>query len=140
MTKKIMEEKNNKPQISLTDFAKLDMRVGTILEAKEVVGSEKLLNLTVDLGKEIGQRTILSGIKKHFDFQSLIETQVLVLANLEPKKMMGLESDGMILMAVERSEGVEGNEGPACRQAGFEEEKVTLLIPKSKVSEGTRVE
>lgn len=126
-----------KPTIPFSDFSKLEMRVGEIVECEEIEGSEKLLKLTVNLGSEAGKRIILSGIKKDFEPASLIETQVLVLVNLEPKKMMGMESQGMILMAVEirqlADEGVEGNER-------FEEEKVTLLIPQNKVSNGTGIE
>jgi len=114
-----------KPTISYPDFAALDMRVGTIIKAEEVEKSEKLIKFSLDLGKEIGERIILSGIKKNFDWQELIGTQVLVLVNLEPKVMMGLESQGMILMAVERGE---------------QAEKISLLVPQGKVSEGTWVE
>ncbi|MGI5825793.1 MAG: hypothetical protein ACOX50_00060 [Patescibacteria group bacterium] len=112
-----------KSVISYADFAKLDMRVGTILEANEVDGSEKLLKFLIDLG-ELGQRTLLSGIKKHFKAENLVGTQVLVLANLEPKKIMGMESQGMILMAVESPEG---------------EEKISLLVPQDKVPAGVGV-
>ncbi len=117
-----MEEKAT---ITYADFAKLEMRVGTILACEEVERSEKLLKLTVDLG-ELGQRTILSGIKKYFPAAEMVGLQVLVLVNLEPKKMMGLESQGMILMGVERS--------------GEDEEKVTLLVPQNPVPAGTGVE
>jgi len=113
-----------KPTILYTDFAALDMRVGTIIKAEEVEKSEKLVKFSLDLGKEIGERTILSGIKKDFDWQALVGTQVLVLVNLESKVMMGLESQGMILMAVERGE---------------QAEKISLLVPQGKVPEGTGV-
>jgi len=63
-----------KPVISYPDFDKLDMRIGTIVQAQEVPGSQKLINFTVDLGPEIGSRTILSGIKNDLDWQSLINT------------------------------------------------------------------
>ncbi len=114
-----------KANISFTDFDHLDMRIGTIIKAEEVPGSEKLIRFDLDLGKEVGERTILSGIKKDLDWQSLVGTQVLVLVNLEPRKMMGLESQGMILMAVE---------------TGSEGEKVTLLVPQNKILAGTVVE
>jgi methionyl-tRNA synthetase len=113
-----------KSVISYADFAKLDMRVGTILEASGVAGSEKLLKFLIDLG-ELGQRTILSGIKKHFKPEDLVGTQVLVLANLEPKSIMGMESQGMILMAVEYPEG---------------KEEISLLVPQDKVPAGVGVE
>lgn len=124
-----------KPTITYSDFAKLDLRVGTIVECLAVEKSEKLLNLTVDLGAELGERTILSGIKKYFEPEKLVGTQVLILVNLESKKMMGLESQGMILMGVEEAKEQDGQEG-----LKEQEEKITLLIPQNKVPEGTEVE
>ncbi|GAB3316277.1 methionine--tRNA ligase [Larkinella ripae] len=89
-----------KPVIQYDDFAKMDIRIGTILEAERVPKSDKLLKLKVDDGT--GPRQILSGIAKHFEPEKLIGTQVTFLANLAPRKMMGLESQGMILMAEDR--------------------------------------
>ncbi|MGV3560941.1 methionine--tRNA ligase [Larkinella arboricola] len=89
-----------KPVIQYDDFAKMDIRIGTIVEAERVPKSDKLLKLKVDDGT--GQRQILSGIAKHFEPEKLIGTQVTFLANLAPRKMMGLESQGMILMAEDR--------------------------------------
>lgn len=86
-----------KSTIVYDDFAKLDLRVGKILTAEKMPKSDKLLRFTVDLGVE--QRTILSGVAKHFDPAALIGQQVTVVANLAPRKMMGVESHGMILMA-----------------------------------------
>jgi methionyl-tRNA synthetase len=83
--------------IQYDDFAKMDIRTGTILRAEKMEKSKKLLSLQVDLGFE--QRTILSGIAEHFSPEAVIGRQVLVLANLAPRKMMGVESQGMILMA-----------------------------------------
>lgn len=86
-----------KPTIVYDDFAKLDLRVGKVLTAEKMPKSDKLLRFTIDLGVE--QRTILSGIAKHFAPEDLIGRQVTVVANLAPRKMMGVESHGMILMA-----------------------------------------
>ncbi len=86
-----------KETISYDDFAKLDIRIGTITEAERVPKSDKLLKLRVDDG--LGGRQILSGIAKHFSPEELIGKQVTFLANLAPRKMMGHESEGMILMA-----------------------------------------
>ncbi|MCG8374582.1 MAG: methionine--tRNA ligase [Balneolales bacterium] len=91
-----------KEDIQFGDFAKLDLRAGEILSYKAVPKSDKLLELRVDLGLE--QRTIVSGIAKHVDFETLVGQKVSVVANLAPKKLMGIESQGMILMA-EDSEG-----------------------------------
>jgi len=86
-----------KPEIVFDDFGKIDLRVGTIIDAKKVEKADKLLQLEVDLGVE--KRTILSGIAMHFDPADIIGKQVVVVANLAPRKMRGVESKGMILMA-----------------------------------------
>lgn len=86
-----------KPEIQFDDFAKLDIRVGTILEAEAMPKSKKLLKFLIDDGME--KRTILSGIAEHFTPEEMIGKQVTFIANLAPRKMMGVESNGMILMA-----------------------------------------
>jgi methionyl-tRNA synthetase len=86
-----------KPEIVFDDFGKIDLRVGTIVEAKKVEKADKLLELLVDLGFE--QRTILSGIAMHFNPEEIVGKQVTIVANLAPRKMRGIESKGMILMA-----------------------------------------
>lgn len=86
-----------KDTISYEDFSKLDIRTGTILTAEKIKKANKLLKLTVDLGFEV--RTVVSGIAKQFDPEAIIGQKVLFLANLAPRKMRGVESQGMILMA-----------------------------------------
>lgn len=86
-----------KPTISFDDFAKIDLRSGKIIQAKKVSGAKKLLELTVDLGFE--QRTIVSGIAEHYDPEKIVGTNVVVVANLAPRALRGIESQGMILMA-----------------------------------------
>ena len=86
-----------KSEIVYDDFAKMDIRIGTITEAERVPKSDKLLKLKIDDG--MGGRQILSGIAKHFAPEDIIGRQVTFLANLAPRKMMGHESQGMILMA-----------------------------------------
>ena len=89
-----------KENIVFDDFLKLDLRVGTILNAEPVPKSNKLLKFLVDLGSE--KRTILSGIAKHYSAEEMLGKQVQVIANLPPRKMMGIESQGMILMAEDK--------------------------------------
>ncbi len=96
-TEKPVEFSPMKETISIDDFVKLDIRTGTILTAEPMPKSKKLLKLSVDLGFE--KRTILSGIAEHFSAEEVIGKQVIVLANLAPRLMMGIESQGMILMA-----------------------------------------
>ncbi len=86
-----------KETIEFDDFAKMDIRIGEIIAAEKMEKSKKLLKLTVNDG--IKERTILSGIAEHFKPEEVIGKQVSFLANLAPRKMMGLESEGMILMA-----------------------------------------
>ena len=86
-----------KASIQYDDFAKLDLRVGTITQAEKIKGADKLLKLEVDLGFE--KRTIVSGIALHFAAETIIGKQVVVICNLAPRKMRGVESRGMILMA-----------------------------------------
>ena len=86
-----------KPPIQYEDFAKLDLRVGTILHAEKVPKADKLLRLDIDLGFE--KRTVVSGIAQQFNPAEIIGRQVVVVANLAPRKMKGIESNGMILMA-----------------------------------------
>lgn len=127
--------------ISFDDFAKLELKVGTVLEAEDVAGSEKLIKLRVDLGPKIlkpfdfaqgrrvqddnseGERDIrqiLVGVKQWYAPEDFVGKQVIVVANLEPRKMMGLESQGMMLAA-------DTSDGP-----------VFLTVPK-KVPAGTKI-
>ncbi|MGB3777770.1 MAG: methionine--tRNA ligase subunit beta, partial [Tunicatimonas sp.] len=86
-----------KEEITFDDFVKLDIRVATIKAAEAVKKSKKLLKLTLDTG--LDERTVLSGIAEHYAPEDIIGQQVCVLINLAPRKMMGVESQGMVLMA-----------------------------------------
>ncbi|MCU0436792.1 MAG: methionine--tRNA ligase [Raineya sp.] len=102
---KMNELDNKKPQplaseITYDDFAKLDIRVATILKAEKMPKSDKLLKLLLDTG--IDERVVLSGIAKHFSPEEVVGKQVCVLCNLAPRKMMGEMSNGMILMAEDK--------------------------------------
>ena len=100
---KVMEKKENgqkKPMISFEEFMKLDLRIGTIKKAEAIPGSKKLIKLTVDIGEE---RILVAGIVGHYYEDELLEKQVVVVANLEPAKLMGVESHGMVLAAEDGS-------------------------------------
>jgi methionyl-tRNA synthetase len=100
----LVEEKTITPvkdEIVFDDFAKIDLRVGTIVAAEKVEKADKLLKLSVDLGFET--RTIVSGIALHFKPEDIVGKQVTVVVNLAPRKMRGIESQGMILMAEDDS-------------------------------------
>lgn len=81
--------------VTIDDFAKLDLRIVKVLEATPMEGSEKLLKLLVDIGGET--RQILSGIGKSYQPEDILNKQLIAVVNLEPRKMMGEESQGMIL-------------------------------------------
>lgn len=104
--------------VTIEDLKKLDIRVGKIVAAEAIEGSEKLLKLQVDFGEF--QRQILSGIAKFYAPQELVEKQCPFIVNLEPRKMMGLESQGMLLAA-----GVDGS--------------AVLLHPDKEVPEGAKI-
>lgn len=92
-----------KGTITFDDFAKLDLRVGTVVSAEKVEKADKLLKLAIDIG-EVVPRTVVSGIALHYAPEQVIGQQVVLVCNLEPRKMRGVESQGMVLMA-ENAEG-----------------------------------
>ena len=100
---KIANEKANHvtepiaPTIEFDDFTKLDIRVGKVLECQKVPKADKLLQFKIDDG--LGGRTIISGIAKHYRPEDLVGKQVCFVANLAPRKLKGIESQGMILSA-----------------------------------------
>lgn len=110
--------------ISFDDFAKIELKVGTVLEAEDVEGAEKLIKLKIDLGEDpsigSGPRQILVGVKQWYKPKDFVGKQVIIVANLEPRIMMGLESQGMMLAA-------DSEDGP-----------VFLTVPK-KVPPGTKI-
>jgi methionyl-tRNA synthetase len=90
--------------ISIDDFAKLDLRVAKVVDASDVEGSDKLLKLTLELGSE--RRTVFSGIRKTYTAASLVGRQVVVVANLAPRKMRFGVSEGMVLCAADADDRV----------------------------------
>jgi methionyl-tRNA synthetase len=110
---------NLKSEIVYDDFAKLDLRVGTVTACEKVEKADKLLKLSVDLGTET--RTIVSGIALHYKAEEMLGKQVVVVVNLAPRKMKGIESQGMILTA-------EDKDG-----------KLRLLKPEEAVNPGSSV-
>ncbi len=87
-------------QITYDEFAKVDVRVGTIVSAEVPEGSEKLIKLTIDFGEELGERVIFSGIKQWFEAEQLVGVQTTFVVNLAPRKMGNFgESQGMLFAA-----------------------------------------
>ncbi len=108
-----------KAEVTFDEFSKMDIRIGKILTAERVEKSKKLLKLSVDTG--IDTRTVMSGIAEHFSPEEIIGKQVTILVNLAPRKIMGVESQGMILMA-------EDKDG-----------KLRMIQPNEVVSAGAKV-
>jgi len=108
-----------KPSINYDQFSEMDIRVGTILEAERVPKTQKLLKLKVDTGIDV--RTLVSGIAEYFSPEDAIGKQVAILVNLEPRKIRGIESHGMILMA-ENSDG-----------------HLQFVVPADKVDNGSTI-
>ncbi|WP_333784391.1 methionine--tRNA ligase subunit beta [Thermocrinis sp.] len=104
--------------IGLEDFIKLDIRVARVISAERVEGSEKLLKLRISLGDQ--ERTIVAGIAKHYSPEELLGKKIIVLANLKPRKIFGVDSQGMLLAA---SDG----------------EHLSILTPEKDVKEGSKV-
>ncbi len=94
------------PLVKYEDFAKLDLRVATILSAEKVEGADKLLKLRIRMGPE--ERTLAAGIAKNYLPEELPGKKIIVIANLEPRKIRGIESQGMLLAAVSKDDA--GNE------------------------------
>ena len=107
--------------ISFKEFKKMEFRAGTVKEAEQVEGSKKLIKMQVDFGDF--QRQVVAGLYPHYKPEELSEEQWIFMTNLEPAKLMGLESQAMILAAVEGDEG-----------------KVVCLKPDKEVKDGTRIE
>ena len=104
--------------INYDDFAKIELKVAKVLSAERVEGSEKLLKLQIDLGVE--QRQLVAGIGKSYEPEQLIGKEIVIVANLEPRKLMGLESQGMLLAASDEN-------GPV------------LLVPDKEVPPGSGI-
>jgi methionine--tRNA ligase beta chain len=109
-----------KEKISIDDFKKVEIKVGKILSAEKIEGSEKLLKLSVEFKEESGPRQILSGIQKYFPNESdLVGKKCMFVTNLAPREMMGLESNGMLF-------ALGGGDVP-----------FSLIVPEIDVEEGT---
>lgn len=107
--------------VSYEQFTELDVRAGTVVEAERVEGSDKLIKLQVDLGSSVGQRQIVAGIGKAYETEALIGKQIIVIVNLAPRKLMGLESQGMLLAAHDNNDNA------------------VLLMPGGEVPRGSQV-
>ncbi len=108
--------------VSFNDWSKLDFRVGQIVEVEDIEGADKLYKLMIDIGSEIGKRTVCAGLKPYFSKEELKGKKLILFVNLEPRKMRGIESQGMILAAV-----------------SDDESKIRLIQPDGEIEIGSRV-
>lgn len=112
--------------INYADFAKVEFRVGEIIEAKDVEKSEKLLRLLVNFGDELGQKIVYSGIKQWYSPADLLNKKTVFVVNMIPKKIMGEESSAMIFAASADATASQG-------------EKLSILILDKELPVGTKV-
>ncbi len=105
--------------VSIEEFSKMDIRIGKVLRAERVQGTVRLIKLEVDLGE--GRRQIIAGIGEEYEPEDLTGIEIVVLANLKPKKIKGLLSEGMLLAAA------------------LEGKKPVLIVPEKEVPPGTPV-
>ncbi len=124
--------------ITYDDFKKIDLRVAKILKAERVEGSEKLVKLQIDVGdpstgsgQGLGERQLIAGIGTVYEPEILVGKQIVIVANLEPRKLMGYESNGMLLAADDEM-------GPPSHKAS-EGHRPVLLCPESEVKPGTGI-
>lgn len=106
--------------IPFSEFAKLDIRIASIISAERVEGTDKLLKLKIKIGEE--ERTLAAGIAQHYLPENLVGKKIVVVTNLEPRKIRGIESQGMLLAAGSK-------ETDAC----------VLLCPEKDIEDGTKV-
>lgn len=109
-------------KIGFDDFVKLDLRIGEIKSVENHPNADKLLVMKVDLGSEIGERTICAGLKEYYSKEYLVGKKAVFIVNLEPRTIRGVESNGMILAAGSKEEG-----------------KFVFLKPKIVVNVGEKV-
>lgn len=109
-------------EIKFNDWEKVDLRVGKILKVDDIENADKLYKLEVDFGKEIGKRTLVAGLKKHYEKKEIMGKKFVFLTNLEAKTLKGIRSEGMILAAVSEDES-----------------KIVLIQPENDIEVGARV-
>jgi len=108
--------------VSFDDWQKVDLRVGEIIKVEDIPGADKLYKLTVGLGDKIGKRTVCAGIKEHYSRKDLENKKIILFVNLAPRKIRGIDSQGMLLAAVNEDES-----------------KVILISPEKDIGLGSRV-
>lgn len=109
-------------QVNFEDWSKLDLRVAQIKNVEDMEGADKLYKIEIDVGEEIGERIICAGLKEHYSKEDLVDKKIIYFSNLSPRKMRGIESQGMLLAASTKDHG-----------------KVILITPEADIELGSRV-
>jgi methionine--tRNA ligase beta chain len=112
--------------VEFGDWAKIDLRVAEIKSVEDIEGADKLYKITLDVGSEIGERMICSGLKEFYSKEELVGKKIIYFSNLAPRKMRGIESQGMLLAAVTYSDK-------------DKEKEVVLISPEKDIALGSRV-
>ena len=107
--------------VEFGDWEKLDLRVAQVKKVEDIEGADKLYKLTIDVG-ELGERTICAGVKEHYTKEELQDKKIIYFANLKPREMRGIESQGMLLAAVSEDHS-----------------KVVLIFPEKNIEVGSSV-
>jgi methionyl-tRNA synthetase len=107
--------------VSVDEWCKIDLRVGQITDVEDIENADKLYRLTVDLG-DLGKRIVCAGLKQYYGKDDLLNKRIILFVNLKPRIMKGIESQGMLLAAVNEKE-----------------EKVVLITPDDEIELGSRV-
>ncbi len=108
--------------VNYNEWEKLDLRVGQIIKVEDIEGADKLYKLEIDLGKNLGKRTICAGIKQHYKKSELANKKVIIFANLSPRMLKGIESKGMLLAAINEDES-----------------KIILISPEKDIELGSKI-
>lgn len=108
--------------VNFSEWEKIDLRVGQIKKIEDIEGADKLYKLEIDLGKAMGKRTVCAGLKPYYKKDELKNRKIILFANLAPRKLKGIESQGMLLAAV-----------------NSDEDKVVLLSPEKDIEVGSKV-
>ena len=108
--------------VDFSDWEKLELRVAQIKQVEDIEGADKLWKLTLDVGEEVGERVVCAGIKEHYSKEELEGKKIVLFVNLAPRKLRGIESQGMVLAAVNEDES-----------------KVILISPEKDVEVGSKI-
>ena len=124
--------------VDFSEWEKLDLRVGQIEKVEDIEGADKLYKLSVDIGDEM--RIVCAGLKEHYSKEELEGKKIILFVNLAPRKMRGIESQGMILACVSSEEGSHPPTPISESQRGeAQKEKVVLISPENDIEVGSRV-